>query len=332
MRGDWTGSYGADGYALLGWHGTSDMVALPQATLSFDQGYRYVFGPGGSDVRALERADQSERRAACMFHGTSLRLHLTFSAAYSGTLHLYAVDWDDTIQRQTVTVSDGASTTSVSLASNFHDGAWMHVPINVAAGGVVNITADRVAGNHALLSGLFLGGAGTPPSSGPPPAWESGLRGDWVGSYGADGHALLAWNGSSDVVSLPNATISLLQGSRSTFASSTSDLRALEDPTQATRRARIWQHSSSLRLQLTFSAAYSGTMHLYGVDWNGTSRRQTVIIDAAGTLTTVNVDANFHEGAWIHVPISVPSGGVVTITVNRTAGSNAVLSGVFLGN
>jgi hypothetical protein len=30
-------------------------------------------------------------------------------------------------------------------------------------------------------------------------------------------------------------------------------------------------------------------------------------------------------------PISVASGGTVTITVQATAGSNAVLSGIFLG-
>ena len=41
--------------------------------------------------------------------------------------------------------------------------------------------------------------------------------------------------------------------------------------------------------------------------------------------------SDFSQGAWIHIPISVASGGTLTITVNRTAGANAVLSGLFLG-
>jgi len=36
-------------------------------------------------------------------------------------------------------------------------------------------------------------------------------------------------------------------------------------------------------------------------------------------------------GAWINVPINVAAGSTVTVTVTRTAGLNAVLSGIFLG-
>jgi hypothetical protein len=39
---------------------------------------------------------------------------------------------------------------------------------------------------------------------------------------------------------------------------------------------------------------------------------------------------DFSPGAWMSFPVSVASGGTVTITVNRTAGPNAVLSGIFL--
>ena len=33
----------------------------------------------------------------------------------------------------------------------------------------------------------------------------------------------------------------------------------------------------------------------------------------------------------MHFPISVPAGGFVRVTANRTAGTNAVLGGLFLG-
>jgi hypothetical protein len=40
---------------------------------------------------------------------------------------------------------------------------------------------------------------------------------------------------------------------------------------------------------------------------------------------------SFNQGAWVNAPISVASGGSVTITVDLLGGDNAVLSGVFLG-
>jgi len=151
------GNYGADGYALLGWNAGSDLVALSNASLSLDQGKRYRWSSNTTSVRALEDPTQTQRRATQWFHGSRLRLHLTFSSAYSGTLHLYALDWDGNGRRQRVYVDDGSGLQSVYLNASFNAGAWMHFPISVGAGGTVTIRVDRVAG-QATLSGLFLGG------------------------------------------------------------------------------------------------------------------------------------------------------------------------------
>ena len=62
--------------------------------LTLDQGGRYRWSTNTTNVRALENATQSLRRATQWFQNTSLRLHLTFASAYSGTLHLYALDWE----------------------------------------------------------------------------------------------------------------------------------------------------------------------------------------------------------------------------------------------
>ena len=152
------GAYGADGYALLAWNKTSDVVVMQPAALTMDQGRRYRWAASTTSVRALENATQTARRAAQWLDNTSLRLHLTFSSAYSGVLHLYAIDWDGTTRRQIVYVDDGHGAQSVNLNAAFHDGAWMSFPINVAAGGTVTVRADRVAG-QATLSGIFLGGS-----------------------------------------------------------------------------------------------------------------------------------------------------------------------------
>jgi hypothetical protein len=39
----------------------------------------------------------------------------------------------------------------------------------------------------------------------------------------------------------------------------------------------------------------------------------------------------FNQGAWVSFPISVAVGETTSIVVDRTAGTNAVLSGIFLG-
>ena len=152
------GAYGADGYALLAWNKTSDVVSMPYAALTLDQGRRYRWAATSTSIRALENATQTERRAAQWLDNASLRLHITFTNAYSGTLHLYCIDWDGTTRRQVVYVDDGTGARSVNLNSAFHDGAWLAFPINVSAGGTVTVRVDRVAG-QATLSGIFLGGS-----------------------------------------------------------------------------------------------------------------------------------------------------------------------------
>ena len=219
----------------------------------------------------------------------------------------------------------------MAITTNFNAGAWMHFPVSVGAGGSVLITVNRVAGANAVLSGVFLGGAGTPPTP-PPPPYETPPQGSWVGTYGVDGYDLAAWNGSSgDLAVTPQATIALEQGVRATWAAPTTDVRALQAPSGSERRATTLADTSQVRVRLTFPAAYSGTVHLYAVDWDSTTRRQNVIVTDGTTSKTVAITTNFNAGAWMHFPVSVGAGGSVLITVNRVAGANAVLSGVFLG-
>ena len=160
-QGSWVGTYGVDGYVLGAWNGTSgDLAALPAgASLSLEQGSRATWVAPTSDVRALQNPTATERRATTLTDNTQLRVRLSFSNAYSGTLHLYAVDWDSTTRRETVSVNDGTTTTTINITTSFNGGAWMHVPVSVGAGGSVLVTVTRVAGVNAVLSGLFLGGA-----------------------------------------------------------------------------------------------------------------------------------------------------------------------------
>ena len=69
-------------------------------------------------------------------------------------------------------------------------------------------------------------------------------------------------------------------------------------------------------------------MELYFVDWDSTSRSETVTISNASTgavLDTETVSA-FHSGVYLDYAVS----GNINITLTHVAGANAVLSGLFL--
>jgi hypothetical protein len=157
-QGSWRGTYGADGYALLGWNGTSgDLASLGTVTLTLDRATRFSWRTNSTQVRDLQSPDGTSRRATCVFDNTKLALRLTFANAYSGTLHLYALDASTTARRQVVTIDDGSGPRKATMSSAFDQGLWINAPINVAAGGTVTVTADQTAGYNAVLSGLFLG-------------------------------------------------------------------------------------------------------------------------------------------------------------------------------
>jgi hypothetical protein len=318
-QGAWTSAVGSAGYDLAGWDGsTGDVSYLPHASLSLVQGSRYQWTAGSSDARALSDPTGATRNVGTYYDPSQIQVKLSFATAYSGNLHLYAVDWDHGARRESITVNG-----QTAVLGEFGEGAWVTLPISVAAGGVVTITVDRIAGANAVLSGIFLGDAGAPPAA----PVSSAPQGSWVGVHGSTGYDLLAFNGSSDLASLPNASLTVNRGSRYQWASSTTDVRALESQDKSARVAATYYDSSQIELQLGFTAAYSGNLELYAIDWDSTTRREMVSVNGQ----TAVLSSAFNAGAWTSFPISVQAGGTVTITVDRLAGPNAVLSGIFLG-
>jgi uncharacterized membrane protein/phosphodiesterase/alkaline phosphatase D-like protein len=411
-QGSWLGVYGADGYALSGWNG-GDLVSIANASFAVDQGQRFIFQNPSADVRALQSPDGGTRQAACAYDVSQVRMHLTFNGAYSGSLHVYAVDFDSLGRRETITVNDGSRPLTASLNVDFSQGAWFNVPINVAAGGTVSITVNRTAGVNAVVSGVLLGGA-VPPSA-PTAVTATGLdassikvmwngsvgatsykiqrspdgsagwtqvgmstataftdtglaaattyyyrviasnstgdsapstsasartalsvpysqspQGKWLGVYGADGYAMTGWNGG-DLVSIPNASFAVDQGQRFIWQNPSSDVRALQSPDGSMREATCAYDSNQVDIHITFSAAYSGNVHVYVLDWDDLGRRETITVNDGSGPQTANITTDFAQGAWVSAPVIAAAGGTVTIAVTRTAGVNAVVSGIFFG-
>src|SRR5205823_3588438 len=87
------------------------------------------------------------------------------------------------------------------------------------------------------------------------PAVSTAPQGSWVGTYGSAGYVLGAWKGSSDVSSLPNASVSLVQGTRFVWNGNTGDVRGLQSPDQSTREAATYYDPNQLQLHVQFSSA-----------------------------------------------------------------------------
>jgi endo-alpha-1,4-polygalactosaminidase (GH114 family) len=319
-QGNWVGAKGAAGYDLAGWDGSSDVSYMPEATTTLVKGGRYEWASQTTDTRALEGPSGSTRSAAAYYSDSQIEVQMHFNAAYKGNLHLYAVDWDKQGRRETIAV-DGQT---AALSSDFSQGAWISFPISVVAGSTVTITVDRTAGPNAVLSGIFLGDEGAPPTM----SVSKAPQGSWVGAYGLAGYDLAGWEGSTtDLTSLPDTSVSLSQGTRYRWVADTTEVRALEAPNGLTRSAAAYTSPTQVRVLLSFTAAYNGNVELYALDWDSTARREIISVNGQSAV----LSDQFKEGAWVSFPVSVAVGSTVTVTVDRTAGANAVLSGIFLG-
>ncbi|MES2970856.1 MAG: fibronectin type III domain-containing protein [Patescibacteria group bacterium] len=172
-QGNWVGTYGKDGYVLFEWNaGDTDLISLPAGvTMTINGAQRHQWTMSSAETRALQSPDQTIRKSTAVYAGTQFDVKLNFSSAYSGNLHLYALDQDSIARRQTVTVNDGSGPRAASITSSFNQGVWINAPINVPAGGTLTITTQNNAGTstNAVLAGLFLGDAGTVTPPPPPP-------------------------------------------------------------------------------------------------------------------------------------------------------------------
>ncbi len=322
-QGSWVGKLGSVGYLLGGFDGAQDVSDMPGVTTHLLQGGRWQWAQNTTDVRALQGPDGTTRNASAYYDPNQIKLQLNFENAYSGNLHLYAVDWDSPARREAITVEDGTGPRTVLLNAEFSKGAWTSFPVNVPAKGSVTITVNREAGANAVLSGVFLGEAGTPPST----TGQELSEGGWVGSFGSAGYDLAGWDGANgDVSYIPHDTVTLVQGSRYQWAQNTTDVRALSEPGQLTRNAAAYYDPNQVQVRLSFEKAFTGNLHLYALDWDSTARRETISVNGQ----TTDLSTSFNLGTWVSFPIEVAAGGTVTITVDRTAGANAVLSGMFL--
>jgi hypothetical protein len=155
---------------------------------------------------------------------------------------------------------------------------------------------------------------------------DSTTQGNWKSVYGNEGYLI-----PSDSNAPPSyGSVTPSAASLYTWTPSTSDSRALLKGVSTTDRiASTYYSSNAFSLDVNLSGASSHQIALYFIDWEGTSRSETVtVLDAA---TNVALDtrtiSNFHSGVFGVWNIQ----GHVLLRITNQGNPNAVVEGVFFG-
>jgi hypothetical protein len=147
-------------------------------------------------------------------------------------------------------------------------------------------------------------------------------QGNWRGVYGADGYNVI-----NDTVSYPPyVTVTSTGQAAWTWASSTSDPRALQKAVGTDRIAAAW-YGGTFSLDVNIIDGVPHGFALYLLDWDNRGRVETIEIrDAAsGSLLDSRTIAGFSAGQYYRWRIA----GHVIVSVRLVNGVNALLSGVF---
>jgi hypothetical protein len=156
---------------------------------------------------------------------------------------------------------------------------------------------------------------------------DTTTKGTWSGVYGSEGYEVV--NNASSYPYYAQASVS--GQAAYTWASSTSEARALQKATNtADRLAATWYSSSNFTIDLNLNDAFAHRVTLYCLDWDGGgARSQTIEILDATTNQILNSQSvtSFTEGKYLvwnirgHVKIK--------LTYTGQAGYSAVVSGLF---
>ena len=325
-KGNWIGVYGTEGYDVVG-SGVSNPT-YATITPSGQSLYTWTPAPASSATQALEVPPTGASRIASVWYSaTSFTVDVNVATGHSYDLELYFLDYDAKGRAETVTLSD--ANTSVVLntqtVSNFVNGEYLSWTIT----GDVLITFTRTAGANAVVSGLFFDPSGSPP---PPTATASfvgtdtSTKGNWIGVYGTEGYDVVG----SGVSNPTYATITPSGQSLYTWtpAPASSATQALEvPPTGASRIASVWYSATSFTVDVNVATGHSYDLELYFLDYDAKGRAETVTLSDANTSVVLNTQtvSNFVNGEYLSWTIT----GDVLITFTRTAGANAVVSGLF---
>jgi YVTN family beta-propeller protein len=320
-QGTWTPTYGANGDYIANYAANNPSYG----TVSFTGQSLWTWANPTIDPRALRTS--TSQGIASTYYGPTFSINVNLTDGNKHRVALYLLDWDTTARAETIQILDAASNTVLDTEkfSNFHNGVYAVWDIK----GDVLIQVTGTAGYNGVVAGIFFGPASAPVTSLNTATYtgsDATTEGTWTGHYGSNGALIV--NGANTLPAY--AKTSLTGNATWTFASSTSDPRALQIASgSASQTAAVYYSSgSSFNINLNLSDAKAHKVSLYLLDWDTTTRAETVTILDAASNTVLNTQSfsAFHNGEYASWTIT----GNVIIQVNKTAGINAVISGIFI--
>ncbi len=165
-----------------------------------------------------------------------------------------------------------------------------------------------------------------PPSSATLIKTDTTTEGTWIGTYGTQGYDIVGR--PSDLPS--HDTITPSGQSTLVWTHSIDDPRALQFPHGSHRIAEAWYSATSFQVDVNLADGQSHDLELYFLDWDSNSRAEQVQVTdyVTGAVLSTQTVSSFHSGTYLDYLVG--GTGHIVITITRTAGANAVLSGLFL--
>jgi hypothetical protein len=152
---------------------------------------------------------------------------------------------------------------------------------------------------------------------------DTTTQGNWIGTYGKQGYDV-AKSGNS----YPSyATVNWNGTSSATWASSTTDPRALQKVDGSGRIAASWWDWNSFKVNVNMLDSRAHVITFYLLDWDSNWRSERIQLKDAATGSVLDTQTvqSFHGGVYLSWQVT----GTLTITVTHLGGANAVMSGLF---
>ena len=319
-QGNWTGSYGIDGFLIVG--GANATPAYATVSLTGDSAWTWA-NPT-SDPRALQTASGATTHIASTFYstGSSFNININLTDGNPHRIALYLLDWDSNSRAETISILDAATNAVLSTQSfsNFEKGQFAAWNIN----GHVIIQVAGTSGANAVVAGVFFDPVVTSLASAKYVGMDASTQGTWAGSYGLDGNLI-----ATETAAPPSyATVTVNGAATYTWGASTADPRALQTASGATTRiASTYYSAGSFTINVNVTDSNTHKIALYLLDWDSGVRAETITISDANSHALLDTEsyANFHNGVYATWNIS----GSVIIQVTDTGGANPVVAGLF---
>ena len=181
-----------------------------------------------------------------------------------------------------------------------------------------------VSGGRLNVLRAAMSVTGTMPSAASVVQTDSTTQGNWSVGYGLDGYAIV-----NDITNFPSyAEVTISGANTHTWMTSTPEVRALRRASGPGRLAAAW-YGDAIDISINLTPGQTHDIAFYMVDWDSSARAQRfdVYDDLTDELLATHTVSAFHNGQYVVLRVT----GRVRVRVTKTAGGNAVISGIFFG-